>query len=67
MKWIGNSPLSYDVDGRILDETFEDQLKEIVEGLAKSHQTMLFLATMTDKVSTLIRLPLFNETCSIIR
>ena len=57
MKRIGR--LFVDVaDRRILDENFEDQLKEIVEDLPKSRQTMLFSATMTDKVSTLIRLAL---------
>jgi ATP-dependent RNA helicase DDX27 len=45
-------------NARILDDNFEDQLKEIVEALPKSRQTMLFSATMTDKVSTLIRLAL---------
>jgi ATP-dependent RNA helicase DDX27 len=57
-KRIGSNSLDVELMLRILDENFEDQLKEIVEGLPKSRQTMLFSATMTDKVSTLIRLAL---------
>src|SRR5271169_754420 len=42
----------------MLEEGFRDQLTEITKSLPKSRQTMLFSATMTDNVNTLIRLSL---------
>ena len=46
------------VDTRMLEDGFRDELTEITESLPKSRQTMLFSATMTDDVNTLIRLSL---------
>ena len=43
---------------RMLEDGFRDELNEITECLPKSRQTMLFSATMTDDVNTLIRLSL---------
>ncbi|CCJ30841.1 unnamed protein product [Pneumocystis jirovecii] len=43
---------------RILDEGFQDELNEIIKICPKSRQTILFSATMTDKVDQLIRLSL---------
>lgn len=43
---------------RMLEDGFRDELTEITESLPKSRQTMLFSATMTDDVNTLIRLSL---------
>src|SRR5271155_2348342 len=42
----------------MLEDGFRDELTEITECLPKSRQTMLFSATMTDDVNTLIRLSL---------
>ena len=42
----------------MLEDGFRDELTEITESLPKSRQTMLFSATMTDDVNTLIRLSL---------
>ena len=38
---------------RMLDEHFHDQMCEIIQHCPKSRQTMLFSATMTDKVEEL--------------
>ncbi|BFZ54880.1 nucleolar DEAD-box protein required for synthesis of 60S ribosomal subunit [Savitreella phatthalungensis] len=43
---------------RMLEEGFADELNEIITACPKSRQTMLFSATMTDKVDDLIRLSL---------
>jgi ATP-dependent RNA helicase DDX27 len=42
----------------MLEEGFRDELTEILERLPKMRQTMLFSATMTDDVNSLIRLSL---------
>jgi ATP-dependent RNA helicase DDX27 len=44
----------------MLEDGFRDELTEITESLPKSRQTMLFSATMTDDVNTLIRLSLLK-------
>ncbi|EMR10554.1 hypothetical protein PNEG_01260 [Pneumocystis murina B123] len=41
---------------RILEEGFQDELNEIIKICPKSRQTILFSATMTDKVDKLVRL-----------
>jgi ATP-dependent RNA helicase DDX27 len=46
------------INHRMLEDGFRDELTEITESLPKSRQTMLFSATMTDDVNTLIRLSL---------
>ncbi|KAG9126797.1 nucleolar DEAD-box protein required for synthesis of 60S ribosomal subunit [Ceratobasidium sp. 392] len=43
---------------RMLSDGFADELKEIVQSCPAGRQTMLFSATMTDDVETLIRLSL---------
>ncbi|CAK9837426.1 ATP-dependent RNA helicase Ddx27/Drs1 [Schizosaccharomyces pombe] len=43
---------------RMLEDGFADELNEIIQACPKSRQTMLFSATMTDKVDDLIRLSL---------
>lgn len=61
MKLIGTRPLSRicgSSNDRMLEDGFRDELTEITESLPKSRQTMLFSATMTDDVNTLIRLSL---------
>ena len=42
----------------MLEDGFRDELTEITESLPKSRQTMLFSATMTDDIDSLIRLSL---------
>lgn len=43
---------------RLLDECFFEQMKEVMRLCSKNHQTMLFSATMTDKVEDLVRMAL---------
>jgi ATP-dependent RNA helicase DDX27 len=38
---------------RMLDECFLEQMKEIVKSCARTRQTLLFSATMTDQVNQL--------------
>ena len=42
----------------MLDESFSEQLKEVIRLCSKTHQTMLFSATMTDKIEDLLRMSL---------
>jgi ATP-dependent RNA helicase DDX27 len=42
----------------MLDEYFCEQLKEIMRLCSKTHQTMLFSATMTDKIEDLVNVNL---------
>ncbi|KAJ3338047.1 nucleolar DEAD-box protein required for synthesis of 60S ribosomal subunit [Gonapodya sp. JEL0774] len=48
--------LVIDEADRILDEGFADELNEIIASTPRSRQTMLFSATMTDDVDSLVRL-----------
>jgi len=50
--------LVLDEADRMLEEHFEEQMKEIVKQCQKGRQTMLFSATMTDKVEELVSLSL---------
>lgn len=43
---------------RMLEEGFADELNEIISACPRNRQTMLFSATMTDKIDDLIRLSL---------
>lgn len=43
---------------RLLDECFLEQMKEVMRLCSKNHQTLLFSATMTDKVEDLVRMAL---------
>ncbi len=42
----------------MLDEYFAEQLKEVMRLCSKTHQTMLFSATMTDKIEDLLNVNL---------
>ena len=57
MKLIGTALPEF-ADNRMLEDGFRDELTEITESLPKKRQTMLFSATMTDDVNSLIRLSL---------
>ena len=50
--------LILDEADRMLEDGFADELNEILTTIPKSRQTMLFSATMTDRVDKLIRLGL---------
>lgn len=50
--------LVLDEADRMLEDGFADELNEILTTIPKSRQTMLFSATMTDKVDKLIRVGL---------
>ncbi|KAL8720458.1 MAG: hypothetical protein Q9225_002683 [Loekoesia sp. 1 TL-2023] len=50
--------LVLDEADRMLEDGFADELNEILSTIPKSRQTMLFSATMTDRVDKLIRLGL---------
>lgn len=50
--------LVLDEADRILEDGFADELNEILTTIPKSRQTMLFSATMTDRVDKLIRVGL---------
>lgn len=45
-----NRCLLFPLHVRMLDEYFEEQMKEIIRMCARHRQTMLFSATMTDEV-----------------
>ncbi|OZJ03277.1 hypothetical protein BZG36_03740 [Bifiguratus adelaidae] len=50
--------LVMDEADRMLEDGFADELGEIIKNTPKSRQTMLFSATMTDNVDSLIRMSL---------
>ncbi|KAJ3262154.1 nucleolar DEAD-box protein required for synthesis of 60S ribosomal subunit [Chytriomyces hyalinus] len=50
--------LVIDEADRILEDGFSDELDEIIKATPKSRQTMLFSATMTDKIDDLTKLSL---------
>lgn len=50
--------LILDEADRMLDEYFAEQLKEVMRLCSKTHQTMLFSATMTDRVEDLVKMSL---------
>lgn len=50
--------LILDEADRMLDECFAEQLKEVMRLCSKTHQTMLFSATMTDTVEDLVKMSL---------
>ncbi len=50
--------LVLDEADRMLEEGFQDELEEIVRNCPRSRQTLLFSATMTDRVEQLVRLSL---------
>ncbi|EUC66835.1 ATP-dependent RNA helicase DRS1 [Rhizoctonia solani AG-3 Rhs1AP] len=54
--------LVLDEADRMLSDGFADELKEIIQSCPAGRQTMLFSATMTDDVETLIRLSLRHPT-----
>jgi ATP-dependent RNA helicase DDX27 len=54
----GIEVLVLDEADRMLDETFEDEMKEIIGMCSKNRQTMLFSATMTDEIEELAKLSL---------
>ena len=54
--------LVLDEADRMLDDGFADELNEILSTIPKSRQTMLFSATMTDRVDKLIRVGLKKPT-----
>lgn len=53
--------LVLDEADRMLDESFGEQMKDVINLCSKKHQTMLFSATMTDEVC------FFSSNCIIIK
>ncbi|KJH43752.1 helicase protein [Dictyocaulus viviparus] len=52
--------LVLDEADRMLDEAFEDQMKELIRLCARNRQTLLFSATMTDQIDELVSMSLKN-------